>query len=193
MTARQGRCRARYRARVATQVWQVTSGEQDPGTVERLLRSLPGWFGIPASNAEYVESARELPTYLARPARGTGAAPVGVLLARRHFAWAAEIYLLAVEPGLHRQGVGRALVASLEADLVADGCWLLQVKTRGPGKPDAGYERTRQFYAALGFWPLEELDLWGPDNPCLLMVKTLAQPADSSGSGSTAFARTTSA
>ncbi|HYK68763.1 MAG TPA: GNAT family N-acetyltransferase [Streptosporangiaceae bacterium] len=158
--------------------WQVTTGQQDPATVERLLASLPHWFGIPASNAEYVESARELPTYLARLAARAEAAhadPVGVLLARRHFAEAAEIHLLAVEPSLHRHGVGRALVAALEADLIADGCWLLQVKTRGPSKPDTGYELTRKFYLGMSFMPLEELDLWGPENPCLIMVKDLAR------------------
>ncbi len=157
--------------------WRVTRGEQDPATVGRLLGSLPDWFGIPAANAEYVEAARELPTYLARPERNaaTGRAePVGVLLARRHFAEAAEIHVLAVEPSLHRHGVGRALVAALESDLLADGCRMLQVKTLGPSKPHAGYERTRKFYAAAGFWPLEEVDLWGPDNPCLILVKILA-------------------
>lgn len=157
--------------------WLVTSGEQDPDTVGRLLRSLPGWFGIEAANTAYVDSARDLPTYLARPASKdstTPAAPVGVLLARRHFAQSAEIHLMAVEPRLHRRGVGRALVAALEADLIADGCRLLQVKTLGPSHSDAGYALTRQFYAGLGFLPLEELtELWGPDNPCLIMAKAI--------------------
>jgi GNAT superfamily N-acetyltransferase len=97
-----------------------------------------------------------------------------VLLTRRHFRQSAEIHLMAVQPHLHRQGVGRALVTALIADLIADGCQLLQVKTRGPSQPDAGYARTRQFYAALGFLPLEETtELWGPRDPCLMMVKVL--------------------
>lgn len=157
--------------------WRVTSGEQAPDTVARLLAALPGWFGLPASNAAYVESARELPTYLAWPTPGSAGRsadlPVGVLLARRHFAEAAEIHLLAVAPGLHRRGAGKALVSALEADLVGDGCRLLQVKTLGPSKPDAGYELTRLFYLSAGFTPLEELGLWGPSNPCLIMVKDL--------------------
>jgi ribosomal protein S18 acetylase RimI-like enzyme len=154
--------------------WLVTSGEHDPGTVARLLALLPTWFGIPASNEQYVRDAGELPTYLARPAGEPPADPVGVLLARRHFPEAAEIHLLAVQPGLHRRGVGRALVESLEADLVADGCAVLQVKTQGPSHPDAGYALTRKFYAAVGFKPLEErIDIWGPQNPCLFMVKAL--------------------
>jgi GNAT superfamily N-acetyltransferase len=158
--------------------WHVTSGEHDPDTVDRLLRSLPGWFGIESSIVEYVAKAHELPTYLAWPGKGSPAGgrerqPVGVLLAARHFPESAEIYLMAVEPSLHRQGIGRALVEALEAELIADGVELLQVKTLGPSCPDAGYDQTRQFYLSMGFRPLEEIpDLW-PENPCLVMVKPL--------------------
>jgi ribosomal protein S18 acetylase RimI-like enzyme len=160
------------------QDWLVTSGSRDPGTVERLLGLLPSWFGIESSNAEYVESARELPAYLAWPATPAGAPgsrePAGVLLARRHFPESAEIHLMAVDPGWHRRGAGQALVAAFEADLIADSCKLLQVKTLGPSHPDAGYALTRQFYRAMGFVPVEELpDVWGPANPCLIMVKPL--------------------
>jgi GNAT superfamily N-acetyltransferase len=68
---------------------------------------------------------------------------------------------MAVEPAVHRLGIGRALVQALEADLAADGVQLLQVKTLGPSRPDAGYDQTRRFYASMGFLPLEEIgDLW---------------------------------
>jgi hypothetical protein len=40
-----------------------------PRTVERLLRSLPEWFGIESSLVEYVAAARRMPAYLAWPAR----------------------------------------------------------------------------------------------------------------------------
>ena len=60
-----------------------------------------------------------------------------------------------------------------EAYLRDRGVEYLQVKTLGPSRPDAGYERTRGFYEARGFVPLEELhDLWDA-NPCLLLVKRL--------------------
>jgi GNAT superfamily N-acetyltransferase len=177
----------------ADSTWIVTSGAQSPETVSRLLGLLPAWFGIESSNAHYVEAGAELPTYLAWPepdpdSRPDGAGghagagdrpdaagePAGVLLAARHFPGAAEIYLMAVDPALHRRGVGRALVEALERDLVADHVWLLQVKTLGPSHPDPGYARTRMFYEGMGFAPLEEtLDLW-PGNPCLIMVKVLA-------------------
>src|SRR5665647_302175 len=78
------------------------------------------------------------------------------------------------DPAHHRAGIGRRLVAAAEAELAADGVWLLQVKTLGPSDPDPSYRGTRGFYAAMGFAPLEELpDLW-PGNPCLILVKTLA-------------------
>jgi len=156
--------------------WHVSSGTQDPATVARLLASLPHWFGIESSNRAYIAAARELPTYLVRPADSPDARPVGVLLGQRHFRESAEIHLLAVAPELHRQGVGRALVAALMTDLLADGCELLQVKTLGPSRLDEGYALTRLFYASLGFLPLEErTDIWGPDNPCLFMVMPLTQ------------------
>jgi ribosomal protein S18 acetylase RimI-like enzyme len=160
----------------ASSSWVVTAGEQAPETVERLLRALPAWFGIESSILEYVESARELPTYLAWPGPGSGidpAQPVGVLLAARHFPSAAEIYLMAVDPAVHRCGVGRALVAAFEQDLVADDVRWLQVKTLGSSHPDAGYRQTRRFYERVGFQPLEEIhDLW-PGNPCLIMIKVV--------------------
>lgn len=36
------------------------------------------------------------------------------------------------------------------------------------------YERTRAFYQAVGFMRLEGFpELWDPDDPCLLMIKSL--------------------
>jgi GNAT superfamily N-acetyltransferase len=101
------------------------------------------------------------PTYLAWPGAGAqvrnGSQPVGVLLAARHFPESAEIHLMAVDPTVHRRGIGRVLVEALEADLIADGVELLQVKTQGPSRPDASYDQTRQFYTRMGFRPLEEI------------------------------------
>lgn len=149
----------------------VARSDPDPRAAERLLRLLPNWFGIESSTQEYVEDARHLPTYLAAAA---GQPPVGILLVRRHFPEAAEVHLMAVDPAWHRRGIGRRLLAAAERDLSADDVRLLQVKTLSASRPDPNYGRTREFYLAMGFLPLEELlDLW-PDNPCLVMVKPLA-------------------
>ncbi len=120
--------------------------------------------------AEYVESARHLPSIAARAGRQV----VGVCLVRRHNPAAAEIEVLAVRRDLHRQGIGQRLVQALEADLRSSGVKLLQVKTRGPSGESAEYERTRAFYEAVGFIALEErFDIWDAENPCLILVKPL--------------------
>jgi len=152
--------------------YRVTA-RSDPAAVERLLRGLPGWFGIESSIVEYVEAAARLPTLLAGD--GPDAPPVGALVLQRHFPGSAEIHLIAVERFWHRRGVGRALVEAAEQAMAADGVTLMSVKTLGPSRPDAGYAGTRRFYAAMGYQPLQELlDLW-PGNPCLLMVKPISR------------------
>lgn len=163
--------------------WRVTSGVPDPATVQRLLRKLPAWFGIESAVTSYIEAARTLPAYLAWPDSAQKpdyppGQPAGVLLAVRHFPSSAEIYLMAVDPTVHRQGAGRALIAALEADLAADQVEFLHVKTLGPSVPDPGYARTRQFYANAGFQPLEETTGLWPGNPCLMMIKALISPPD---------------
>ena len=150
----------------------IISGVQRPDALERLLRDLPEWFGIEESILEYVEDARTLPTVVALD----GDAVVGACVLREHTQAAAEIEVLAVERARHRQGIGRHLVATVEDELRARGVALLQVKTRGPSAPYEPYERTRAFYTSIGFLPLEErTDIWGPENPCLIMVKPLAR------------------
>jgi GNAT superfamily N-acetyltransferase len=142
-----------------------------PGDVDRLLRSLPEWFGIEHSIQEYVDDARALPTYAVCDDAG---AVVGVLLVRRHFPAAAEVHLMAVDRAWHRRGVGRALLRAAEAELRADGVRFLQVKTLSWSMPNESYERTRAFYLGQGFVALEEFpDLWDPGNPCLMLVKSL--------------------
>jgi hypothetical protein len=62
-----------------------------------------------------------------------------------------------------------------EAVLAADGVEFLQVKTLSPRHPDEGYRKTRAFYEAYGFRPLEEFPtLWSPDQPALQLVKTVS-------------------
>lgn len=68
---------------------------------------------------------------------------------------------------------GRALVEYAEQMLRSRSVEYLEVKTLGPSRPNEHYERTRGFYFTLGFRPLEENQLWGEFNPCLIMIKHL--------------------
>jgi len=68
-------------------------------------------------------------------------------------------------------GVGKALVSQAVTETLTLGRSYLTVKTRGPSLPYEPYERTRMFYLAVGFEPLEEFtEIWGPENPCLIMI-----------------------
>jgi GNAT superfamily N-acetyltransferase len=143
-----------------------------------ILAALPRWFGIPESVDEYVEAADRTPTIVAT----VGERDAGVLVPLRHTEWAAEIVVMAVLPDLHRRGVGRAMLAHAEATLAAAGVEYLQVKTLADTHPDEGYARTRQFYLACGFRPLEVFPtLWHPGNPALQLVKRLWGPSGAAG------------
>jgi ribosomal protein S18 acetylase RimI-like enzyme len=148
----------------------IEVGGQWPEAVAELLADLPEWFGIEDSNRAYVALAHTLDSLAAM----LDGEIVGVCLVRHHNTASSEIELLAVRRDLHRRGIGRRLLARVEADLRSRGAALLEVKTRGPSRPSAPYERTRAFYESLAFVPLEErTDIWGPENPCLIMVKPL--------------------
>ncbi len=137
---------------------------------EPVLRALPQWFGIEAANQHYLEAIDRLPTFLAE----REAEVIGFLTLKQHFPQAAEIYVTGIHPQFHRRGLGRALLASAEASLRAGGVEYLQVKTLSASHSDENYAKTRAFYLAMGFRPLEEFPtLWGEANPCLLLVKRL--------------------
>ena len=81
---------------------------------------------------------------------------------------------MGVLPRWHRRGIGRALVERAALYSRDEGFVLLHVKTLAPGDPYPPYAATRAFYTALGFLPLEEIpQIWGPQDPCLLMVRAL--------------------
>jgi ribosomal protein S18 acetylase RimI-like enzyme len=136
----------------------------------RILDALPSWFGIPAAVSDYIAVADRSPTVVA----SFDDADVGLTTIVRHGDVAAEVYVMGVFPRLHRHGVGWAMLRHAERALAADGVEFLQVKTLSPRHPDEGYQRTRAFYLAYGFRPLEEFPtLWSPDQPALQMVKAV--------------------
>jgi GNAT superfamily N-acetyltransferase len=137
----------------------------------RILAELPEWFGLPPSNAEYAEFAERNGAFVAQE----GEEMLGLMALNDHGFSAIEIHLLAVRPRAHRQGVGRALVEEALSVARALGRSYVTVKTRGPSLPYEPYERTRAFYEGVGFEALEETDaLWGPENPCLIMIRPVS-------------------
>ncbi len=141
----------------------------DPAAVERILRSLPDWFGIEESIVEYADDAARLPSYLAID----GDEVVGIALVHRRYPGAAELHLIAVAPDHRDRGVGTMLLASIEHDLRADGATLLHVWTVGPQLEDAFYAGTRAFYEKRGFCALQEIARVDWEDPALILVKIL--------------------
>ena len=136
---------------------------------EEILRSLPGWFGIEEAIVSYRADIESMETLVATAA----GVVAGFLTLKTHNPHSAEIQVMAVRSERHRAGIGRALVARVEAALRERGSDYLQVKTLGPSHPNEDYARTRFFYEGMGFLPVEENQLWGESNPCLIMVKHL--------------------
>lgn len=148
----------------------ITDKTEKKSISSKILYSLPDWFGIPEATANYIEQSAEMPFIAAFDDND----PIGFLAIKETSPNAAEIYVMGVLPQYHRKGTGKALIDSCTAYCKDKGYALLHVKTLDSSHPDESYEKTRRFYTAMGFLPLETMkELWGEDNPCLIMVKSL--------------------
>ena len=137
---------------------------------ESILRSLPQCFGIESALIQYIEDIEKLPTLIAL----VESEYVGFLSYKQHNEYAAELYVMGIYSEYQRCGIGRTLVEGTESILRQENIQYWQVKTLAASHPDPFYAKTRKFYTAMGFRPLEVFPkLWGEENPCLLMVKYL--------------------
>ncbi len=153
-------------------VAEVVDRRRKRDVSESVLRALPGWFGIEASIVEYVRESQSMPFWAAY----VGDRPVGFLALKRHNAYTSEIFCMGIRQEFHRQGIGSALVRVCEAFCTEHGSEFLTVKTLDESRPSEEYARTRAFYLAMGFGPLEVFkDLWDEANPCLLLAKSLTR------------------
>ena len=147
---------------------EITSLDDRSYICEKILRSLPDWFGIEESLIDYVNQARILPTY----AVFDGDIAVGFASIKPHSAYTAEINVMAVLPEYHRKGIGVRLVDCCEQHCHKNKMEFLTVKTLDELAKSEPYDKTRQFYYKMGFKPLEVFPLlWDESNPCLFLVK----------------------
>ena len=148
----------------------ITDKAEKKNISSKILHSLPDWFGIPEATANYIEQSAEMPFIAAFD----GNTPIGFLAIKETSPSAAEVCVMGVLPQYHRKGTGKALIDSCVTYCKDKGYALLHVKTLDSSCPDESYEKTRRFYTSAGFLPLETMkELWGEDNPCLVMVKPL--------------------
>ena len=147
-------------------------GGRDPGAVDRILRSLPDWFGIEEAIVEYVADSQTAESYLAM----RDGEVVGVALVQERFPRAAELNLIAVHADHRQSGAGSALVEAVASSLLGRGFALLEVHTVGASYEHDGYAATRAFYERVGFIPLHEFEGIDWDGPTLVLVRPLSNP-----------------
>lgn len=139
---------------------------------EHILRQLPEWFGIEESLIEYVNGAKATDFYAAYDSDKL----IGFISIKTNNIYTSEIYVIGILKEYHGNGIGRSLLKTAENKLTQDKVKFLMVKTLGESHPDKNYKETRKFYKKVGFYPLEEIkEIWGKENPCLIMVKDLVK------------------
>jgi GNAT superfamily N-acetyltransferase len=137
---------------------------------ERVLRTLPRWFGIEESIVEYAQNTSRFPTFVVRD-EGT---IIGFLSLQRHFSEAWDINCIAVDLEYRGKGIGRTLQKCAEEWLVGLGATILQVKTLAESHPSTSYAETRKFYESMGYKPTEVFPtLWAAHLPVLQLIKVL--------------------
>ena len=156
------------------EIKEVTDKDSKSAVCNVILRALPNWFGIEASIIDYVNQVRDMPFFSAV----VSGEPVGFAAIKEHNQYTAEICVMGILRDYHRQGIGRQLIQYGEEYCMATGKEFLTVKTLDESRASKSYEKTRQFYLAIGFRPLEVFPLyWDKDNPCLFLAKCITRPA----------------
>ncbi len=151
-------------------ILKIEDPQEKSRICERILRSLPQWFGIESAILDYIKDVQAMETWVA-----TKSDAIGFISLNKHNNQTAEIHVMGVLPEFHGKKVGSELVRVAEESLLAQRFKFLTVKTLSESRPDVNYDKTRKFYLKSGFIPLEEFKtLWGEHNPCLMMVKAIA-------------------
>lgn len=137
---------------------------------DKILHALPEWFGIEEAIQNYINDVKDMETWCACE----NDKKIGFISLSEPNPYTAEIHVMGVIREWHRHGVGRDLVERAQQSLKEKGYKFLQVKTLSASRSCAEYDRTRNFYMSMGFIPVQEFqELWGAENPCLQLIKSL--------------------
>jgi GNAT superfamily N-acetyltransferase len=146
---------------------------EDASRCDEIIAALPYFFADPAGVAEAAEDVRAHEGWVTED----DGRVTGFLTLTWPFPETADITWLAVHPDWRRGGRGRQLVEAA-ADHVRNngGRLLMLLMTAEPDAPAVsdGYEGTRRFYRALGFFPLRQLDLARWTDEALVLVRPLS-------------------
>lgn len=134
-----------------------------------VLDDLTDWFSIGESRKTYIEESldkRFLAIFLDDK-------PVGFLVMKETSKDCVEIFVMGIMKKYHRLGLGKQLIEAFE-DLASNLSFTYaQVKTVRSGIYE-DYDKTNEFYRAMGFKELECFpSLWDDNNPCQIYIKYL--------------------
>lgn len=150
---------------------QVTDGAVKSAYTQKVLEGLPEWFGNEEALQGYIADVAPLKFWAAMVADDQC---VGFFAVKTHYGHTGDIYVCGVEEAYHRRGIGKALYRLAEDYFIQNGYKYVIVETLSDIDPNEPYRRTREFYKGIGFDSLITLpELWGEENPCLMMIKTL--------------------
>lgn len=156
-----------------SKIVEVESKTERSDICSRILKALPGWFGNLQAVKDYTKKVADMPFY----ACCFGGTAVGFAAIKVHNPDTAELCVMGVIKEYQRMGIGKMLVEECIAYCRRHNHSFLTVKTLADLSPDEGYARTRAFYRASGFRPLEVFtEIWDEKNPCLFMVMTTETP-----------------
>lgn len=137
---------------------------------EEILRTLPMWFGREDALLMYKQGTATHPTFAAED----NGRLLGFITLHEHFPESWEVHCMAVRAAHRNMGIGSLLLGHSEAWLSGKGVCFLQIKTVAATSSSREYAKTREFYRAKGYTPLEVFPtLWGPHHPALQLVKVL--------------------
>jgi ribosomal protein S18 acetylase RimI-like enzyme len=89
---------------------EITSHDEKSDICNGILRALPNWFGVESSILDYVNQVRSLPFY----AFFDNDKAIGFVAIKVHNPFTAEVCVMGVLSGYHRQGIGKKLIQYCE-------------------------------------------------------------------------------
>jgi ribosomal protein S18 acetylase RimI-like enzyme len=121
---------------------------------------------------DYVNQVQSMPFYAAYD----NGEPVGFAAIKVHNPFTSEIPVMGVLSEYHRRGIGRELIEHCVKYCEKNKMEFLTVKTLDSSRESKSYDKTRLFYQAMGFKPLEVFPLlWDENNPCLFLAMSIKQ------------------
>lgn len=148
---------------------ETVDSEEKSNITEQILRVLPDWFELEQGILDYKHNVQNMAFFVAKDEDKI----IGFIALEDINEFTSEIHVMGVLPEYHRKGAGRQLINfAWNRNKKLNKKYLI-VKTLDESAHDKFYKITRKFYKAMGFLPIMvSKDIWGKDNPCLIMIKT---------------------